>query len=242
MEPNIKFKKSIEKDVAVISGFVKEKESLIFESFPEFGNKEGEELLDFIPGLVKKIHLEEKNNFTKKICSLQKSEKKIVNVCKLISKIIETSWAGYKNIDVYLSICPIAPRFLKERYFLLPIYGNNSESFNIVIHELIHFLYFKKWHKIFGDSYSLYEYPHKIWILSEILDPVIMNDKRIVKITKYKAGLYPQWDIYEKKYNLLSIFEEIYIGSNNFSDFLKKAKYKYNELDRKWNLTVKLTK
>ena len=46
----------------------------------------------------------------------------------------------------------------------------------VVAHEILHFLWFKKWKEVFPQiDRKEYEGPHLVWRLSEVMDPVILQ-------------------------------------------------------------------
>ena len=59
---------------------------------------------------------------------------------------------------------PICPRFLKERFF--DVFYKNSEygALGMSIHEMIHYVWFYVWNRLFNDSYDEYETPSLKWI------------------------------------------------------------------------------
>lgn len=94
------------------------------------------------------------------------------------------------------------------------------------MHEICHFLYFKKWLEIFPRiSKKTFEHPYLEWHLSEILAPIILNDNRIQKLLKQKAVFYAE----HKKIKIdektaPAYFTDLYdkiAKDNNFEQFLK---------------------
>ena len=93
--------------------------------------------------------------------------------------------AIFNDIIGNISLNPVCPRFLEERYF--DIFYKNSErgAIGLSIHEIIHYIWFYVWNNHFGDSYSEYETPSLKWILSEMVVESIMDDKRLASINPY---------------------------------------------------------
>jgi len=90
---------------------------------------------------------------------------------------------------------------------------------------LLHFVYFKKWHKIFPKTkHREFDSPYLVWHLSEMVPAIVLNDSRLQKIFKYKFGSY---DIYENaildKKPLLSYLQKFYDNRKDFEDFLKNS-------------------
>jgi len=63
------------------------------------------------------------------------------------------------------------------------------------MHEILHFLYFKKWKEVFPKAERrTFDSPHLVWRLSEILDPIILNNyPKIQKLTKLKHQTYKEF-------------------------------------------------
>lgn len=97
---------------------------------------------------------------------------------------IDTS-AIFNDLVGSISLNPICPRFLQERYF--DIFHKNSErgALGLSLHEIIHYLWFHVWNGHFGDDYSEYETPSLKWILSEMVVESIMSDERLSSINPY---------------------------------------------------------
>ena len=89
--------------------------------------------------------------------------------------------------DLTGNIClnPICPRFLREHYF--DIFYKNSEkgALGLSLHEVIHYIWFHVWNRLFHDSYDEYETPSLKWILSEMVVESIMADERLSSINPY---------------------------------------------------------
>ena len=93
--------------------------------------------------------------------------------------------AVFNDLIGNISLNPVCPRFLEERYF--DIFYKNSErgALGLSIHEIIHYIWFYVWNKRFGDSYSEYDTPSLKWILSEMAVESIMDDERLASINPY---------------------------------------------------------
>ena len=91
----------------------------------------------------------------------------------------------YNDLTGNITLNPVCPRFLKERYF--DVFYKNSErgALGLSLHEVIHYYWFHVWNKHFGDSYEEYDTPSLKWILSEMVVEAIMNDKRLSSINPY---------------------------------------------------------
>lgn len=132
-----------------------------------------------------------------------------------------------KIITAYVSIVPIFPRFLDEWAFNVSS-KNPKSMIPISMHEILHFLYFKKWMEVFPKTKRRQlDAPYLVWKLSEILDPIILNNNSdIQKLLKYKHNNYSEFqNVKIGKKTLIKHFEDIYKkhlkSKQSFEKFLK---------------------
>jgi len=148
-----------------------------------------------------------------------------------LSLAINTTWFKKpEKIEAYLSLCKVFPRNIEKMNFYVPYDWPTKKVFGIAAHEITHLLYFKKFGELFPNvPKEKYGGPHIEWILSEILAPVILNDKRFSKILpgphysydcfyKNRIGKRTIQHYFEDKYN-----EYIYKKGKTFDDYLKWA-------------------
>ena len=113
------------------------------------------------------------------------------NTCKAqtegaLSDAFGVDCAGlFNDIRCNISMNPVEPRFLKERCYDTFYLNSARGAIGSGIHELIHFVWFYVWNRIFGDRYEEYERPALKWILSEMVVESIMKDERISSINPY---------------------------------------------------------
>lgn len=91
----------------------------------------------------------------------------------------------FNDLRCNVSMNPISPRFLWERRFDVFYLNSERGAIGVGIHEIIHFVWFYVWNRIFGDSYDEYERPTLKWILSEMVVESIMKDSRLSSINPY---------------------------------------------------------
>lgn len=123
----------------------------------------------------------------------------------------ETAWPDNKpEIIGEISNLPVFPRFLDDYRFCVG-YKDTARSIETTAHEIVHFLWFKKWKEVFPETTEeSYESPHLVWRLSEIIDPIILQCNPTIK-----ELIKPQ------KWGYTS-FENIKIGDVGMTDFFKK--------------------
>ncbi len=94
-----------------------------------------------------------------------------------VSEHFETDWTWDKKVITgYISINPICPRFLDKYSFFINYRNTVRRSRETIAHEILHFLWFKKWKEVFPESESTeYESPHLVWRLSEVMAPIILQ-------------------------------------------------------------------
>lgn len=145
----------------------------------------------------------------------------------LLSKIIEINWPeNRKIIKAMISLNPICPRFLSNWSFsIFYDYKKISYAMEVIMHECCHFLYFEKWKQLYPKTNNeKFESPYIEWHLSEIIAPIILNDKRIQKLLKQKAVFYEEYEkikIGDKK--ALQYFIDLYKRRKNFERFLRDS-------------------
>lgn len=91
----------------------------------------------------------------------------------------------FNDLHCNVSMNPIEPRFLREHSFDIFYLNSERGAIGESIHELIHFVWFYVWNRLFGDSYEEYERPSLKWILSEAVIESVMKDKRLSSINPY---------------------------------------------------------
>lgn len=147
---------------------------------------------------------------------------------KVLSNHFNTDYPiNKKTISAYISIVPIFPRSLDEWAFNVN-YKNPEYMIPISMHEILHFLYFKKWMEVFPKTkIRELDSPHLVWKLSEILAPIIINNnKDIQKLFRHKQGQYSEFQNVEiEKKKIPEHFENLYMehlrSSQPFDEFLK---------------------
>lgn len=137
----------------------------------------------------------------------------------------------FNNLRCQVSMNPISPRFLRENTFEVFYLNSERGAIGLSIHEIIHFVWFDVWNRVFGDSYGEYERPSLKWILSEMVVEPIMKDPRLSSINPYfprEAGgcVYPYFfDLKAGGDLVLDVLDDMY-RQNSIEDFMK-AGYAY---------------
>lgn len=240
--PKVKFKlPTIKKEAEVLTFFCKPRKGgwnwsdKVYRNHPELGeilkDKKPEEYYKFIYKYSNAIVKKHKKRLNELVKKYQKEWDKINDeYLKVLSKHFETDYpVDRKIITAYVSIVPIFPRFLDTWSFNVSSRNTNPDFMvSIAMHEILHFLYFKKWMEVFPKTKKEeLNNPHLIWRLSEILDPIILNNnKDIQKILKYKHNHYSEFQkVKIGKKTMINHFEDLYKkhlkSGKSFEEFLK---------------------
>lgn len=91
----------------------------------------------------------------------------------------------FNDLRCNVSMNPIMPRFLQEHSFDVFYLNSEKGAIGSAIHEMIHFVWFYVWNRLFNDSYEEYERPSLKWILSEMVVESVMKDERLCSINPY---------------------------------------------------------
>jgi hypothetical protein len=221
-------------DIGIIEDFYNDGNVLIQKTWPKIHGQED------IIGIVEK---EYGPKLRTKVTELKAKRHLLTDIASAISEVIEEAWSPIESVSIFVGACPIAPRFLDVHWFILPYYYDISTLINLAAHEMIHFLYFKKWSSLFPCTKDEeYEQPNPECVLSEILVAIIGNNPKIRDLVGCNFDIYQNWQSF--KYDgqkLVDIFTNIYSGSDSFDTFLKNSWKKYKELDNKYRITEELS-
>ena len=93
--------------------------------------------------------------------------------------------ARFNDLRCNVSLNPIEPRFLREREFDVFYLNSEKGAIGECLHELVHFVWFDVWNRLFGDDYDDYERPSMKWLLSEMVVESVLRDPRLSSINPY---------------------------------------------------------
>ena len=140
-----------------------------------------------------------------------------------LNKIFDVSFAG-KNFLAGIMFNPVCPRYLETLLFEINYKMSVQEQLNIIIHELIHFYFFKRLKLEFPEfSIEDFDSPNLPWLFSEIAIDAIF---KCTPLNKFLTNQQPAYIyFYDKKFNgqnLMKIFENLF-QENNILDYMKKS-------------------
>jgi len=136
--------------------------------------------------------------------------------------------ALFNDLRCHVSMNPVCPRFLEERRFDVFYLNSERGAIGLCIHEIIHFVWFHVWRRLFGDSWEEYETPSLKWILSEMVVEPIMKDPRLSSINPYfpreNGGcVYPYFfDMEVGGAPILDTLDEMY-RTRGIEDFMESS-------------------
>jgi len=147
-------------------------------------------------------------------------------VMRALSEAVEMPWPeALAKITARVTLNPICPRYLKLAAFDVFVRDWNEAMQDVVLHELLHFIYFEKWKSIFPRvSEDEFESPHLVWALSELVVRPILSDSRFQALWQATPVTYDRF--FKSKVcgrSLLEHIQQIYDERDSFEDFLKKA-------------------
>ncbi len=134
----------------------------------------------------------------------------------------------FNDLKCNVSLNPISPRFLLDNSFEVFYLNSERGAIGMSIHEIIHFVWFYTWNKVFDDSYDEYERPSLKWILSEMVVESIMKDTRLSSINPYfpreNGGCIYSY-FFDMKANGISVIDAIdkMYQENDIKNFMKKS-------------------
>ncbi len=204
----------------------------IYRHYPELKNR-----LDRIKDINKRkkiekeffeeIFYEKKDELEMKKKIFQKEWNKVNDKIMIaLSEVMEQKWPKQdRKIYAGISLNPICPRWIKDRSFDVFYDSTIKQMKETVIHEASHFLYFEKWKKVFPQTKEEeFDYPYLVWKLSEMVPAIILNDKKIQEVFRFKFGSYDEFQNFLLNGQpILSYLQEFYDNRESFEDFLVKS-------------------
>lgn len=147
---------------------------------------------------------------------------------KELSRYLNTNLAeDCKNIQAFIGLIPVCPRYIKERTFFMTINSSPEDILDTVAHECCHFLYFEKWKTLFPDwDWKQFNKPNLIWYLSEMAIDPILNSNGFKTLFNHEFKAYPSF--YNIKINNLGLMDTIktIYKENNIENSISKS-YQY---------------
>lgn len=206
------------------------KESL-YMVYPQFDRKivERSNLVErkkYIASKVNEVYRENEITIDNKVIEYQKFwNREASTIQKGLENFFKISLDHkFNDVIAYVGINPICARYLEnntfDAFFKFSANGMTVTS----IHEIIHFLWFYKWHELFADNKEDYENPSLKWILSEMVVDLIIEHSGLNYLNPEKhMTIYPYF--HDAKIDNEKILDklELLIETNDIDEFMVKA-------------------
>lgn len=134
----------------------------------------------------------------------------------------------YKNdIIAELSINLVCPRYLDKWSFDINYRKSIEEMILTCVHEIIHFVWFEKWSKLFKNlNKDEYNAPSETWLLSEIVIDAIIKETELKKYCSEDKPAYKHfYDIQIDGVNVMEHFRGLF-NSGDINKFMVEG-YRY---------------
>lgn len=199
-------------DRSLWKGYVEELDER-FQSLEAWDSKQVETILDSVYLERREEMLVAKDRFARWWGDCERSW------LSLLSNVFELNQLQDDSFKAEIGIAPIFPRNIEQRSFLVPLRGSKKKIIRVCAHEISHFFFYQKFEKL---EHSLQKEDKKVWVVSELLVPLLFKDSRAQSI----LGSMPQetyickksvisraWDIYQQrvkgKYNGRELIEAL---------------------------------
>lgn len=205
--PKIKFKISLDKDIASFYSFVKDipfdegkffewaitEKHPFFNKFYEKDKRTCKVSREILGDYIKQIYEQQQNQIAKNLKIYRKNWVKVEKFFfQLVDELFNSrEWPKGKYI-AYTTIWGMYPRFIEDKTFQIPIKQRNKKYVNVVIaHELLHFMFYdyflEKYPKYDKDKFNFF-----LWNISEIFNSIVQNSKKWVKAFEVEGLIYPE--------------------------------------------------
>jgi hypothetical protein len=152
------------------------------------GDEEGKEILN---KYLTKFYQAHQDQLEQSVDNVEKIWRPIEEkVGEALSEQFSNDWEGISDLTAVVGVTEVCPRDLDAKIFQFFYLQYPFQALATTLHEITHFIYFKKWAELFPEDHKdTREAPHKYWHLSEILVSVFNNDEKV-------RGLIPDADVY----------------------------------------------
>ena len=146
-----------------------------------------EEREEYITNILKVYYQEKEASIQEKIVTYQQYwNQHKEQITEALTEAFQLDCSEILNdLTCNITLNPVCPRFLEEKSFDLFYLNSEKGALGVTLHELIHFVWFVVWNKVFLDSYQEYESPTLKWLVSEMVVEAIMSDERLSSLNPY---------------------------------------------------------
>ena len=238
--PNIIFKKlSLEEtiDNVIWTYFDSEFHEITINTFPELGkidtNLPKEKIEEEITRIFTNYYNYNSDAIDKEIEKYNNLWKKYNDVYfEKLSEYLNINWpTGISDIEAYVGLACVFPRFLEKNSFIIGSNLNDEKVLEICAHETLHFLWFEKWKSLYKDyNVDEFESPHNIWRYSEMVVDPILNSKTINSIFGFRFYAYNEfYDMYDEDKKVMDKLNEIFNREDSIENKIKSGFEYINE-------------
>lgn len=141
----------------------------------------------YISRILRQVYMDQKTVIDEKAVQYARHwERHSDQITAALSDAFETDCSIiFNDMVCNVSLNPICPRFLETHSFDIFYLNSERGALGLAIHEIIHFVWFHVWHRLFEDSCEEYESPSLKWILSEMAVEPVMRDSRLSSLNPY---------------------------------------------------------
>lgn len=143
-----------------------------------------------------------------------------------LKKYFNMEWPeGMEKITAYVGRIPVCPRFIREKTFYVDFVDADS-LVELCMHEICHFMFFIKCHKLFPKVKIDYDNNSLFWYMSEIVIDPILNSNEFKKVFKYKFRSYDSF--YKVKFGNELMMDKVHLlfSTNKIDEAIVKC-YEY---------------
>ena len=157
-------------------------------------------------------------------CKWKECQRDIFDILK---DIFECRIDSEQSVTVEFTINAVCPRYLDRWAFDVNFRKSDEEIILTCIHEIIHFMWFEEWTRIFlHTDIEEFNAPNLPWLLSEIVIDAIIKETELKKYCVVDKPAYKHfYDIDIEGRNMIEYFRELFI-QNDMEAFMKKG-YEY---------------
>lgn len=135
------------------------------------------------------------------------------NYVKALADYFNIEWPeGHGDITAYIGRIPVCPRFIRDNSFYIDFLDADT-LVDVCMHELCHFMFFIKCHKLFPNQKIEYDNESLFWYMSEIVIDPILNSNIFKRLFKHKFRSYEHF--YSIKFGKEMMMDKIHLIFNN---------------------------
>jgi len=130
-----------------------------------------------------------------------------------------------KQIDAYVGLIPVFPRYLDDFSFSVSTNLEDQKLIEVTVHETLHFLWFEKWKKMYPKTPRRhFDSPYIEWKYSEMVTDPILNNYPFSKLFKFTEKGYDSfYELYDNDDLVMDKLRNIYSKDDSIEDKIEKG-------------------